>query len=256
MADREEEILYKHLIELSNRAYRNSVYCFSDFLSIAQQDIFYKAVTDPEFGGISYELFGGNDNCERKMVRFGSADDFGYEQDFPIRSIKVSPVSKKFAGQVSHRDFLGALMGLGMDRKKFGDIFVDDKEAYIYVEESACDYVFDNLTSVGKNTVLCTYSELPDSYIRQALTPKLIQVSSPRIDAVISKVYNLSRKDTLPYFSEKKVSVNGRIVENNDKNLSEGDTVTVRGCGKFNFVRNMGLSRKGKQNIEVEIFGK
>ena len=218
--DREEEILYKHLIELSNRAYSNNVYFFSDFLSIAQQDVFFRAAPDPDFGRVKYELYGGNVSCERKMVKFGSREDFGYDLEFPIKCIKVSPYSRKFAGEHTHRDYLGALMSLGLDRKKFGDIFVDGKDAYIYVEDSASEYVMENFTSVGRDMVSCSYSELPGSYIKNALTSKLIQVSSPRIDAVISRVYNLSRKDTLPYFSERKVSVNGRIVENNDKNLT------------------------------------
>ncbi len=252
----EDEILYKRIIELSNRSYSNNIYCFTDFLSMAQQDIFFRAASDPEFGRISYELFGGNENCERKMVRFGSLNDFGYEQDFPIRCIKVSPASKKFAREHDHRDFLGSLMSLGIDRKKFGDIFVYENEAYIYAEESTCEYIFDNLTSVGRDVVKTEYSQLPDDYIQASLTPKMIQVASKRADAVIARVYNLSRKDTLPYFTEKKVSVNGRIAENNDKILLEGDTVTVRGFGKFNFIKDMGLSKKGKHNIEVEIFGK
>ena len=256
MTDQEDAILYKHLIELSNRAYSNNIYCFSDFLSMAQQDVFFRAVRDPDFGNVRYSLFGGNDNCERKMVRFGSIEDFGYEQEYPIRCIRITPAAPKFAREHSHRDFLGSLMSLGLDRRKFGDIFVDEKEAYVYVEESACDFVFENFTSVGHDIVSLSYSKLPESYIKKTLIPKLIQVSSPRADAVISRVYNLSRKETLPYFSEKKVFVNGRLVENNDRTLSEGDTVTVRGFGKFNFTKDAGLSKKGKHNIEVEIFGR
>ena len=71
-----------------------------------------------------------------------------------------------------------------------------------------------------------------------------------------SPLDNLSRKDTIPYFTEKKVSVNGHIVENNDKILSAGDSVSVRGFGKFNIIEEGGLSRKGKLNLVVEIFGR
>ena len=91
---------------------------------------------------------------------------------------------------------------------------------------------------------------------KAALKEITIQVASPRADAVIAKVYNLSRKDTIPYFTEKKVSVNGHIVENNDKMLAAGDTVSVRGFGKFNLLSEGGLSRKGKLNLTVEIFGR
>ena len=250
----EEQLLYKRLIELSNRAYQNNVYTFSDFLGLSGQDIFYQATRDKSFAPIKYDLFGGYENCERKMVRFGSEADFGYEMDYPIKCIKVEPLTRKFAKEYTHRDYLGSLMGLGIDRKKFGDIFVDGMDAYIYADESTADYLLENLVSVGRNSVKCSISDLPDSYKKSALKEATIQVASPRADAVIARVYNLSRKDTLPYFAEKKVYVNGHLVENNDKILSAGDTVSVRGHGKFNIASEGGLSRKGKLNLTVEIF--
>ena len=251
----DELLLYKRLIELSNRAYQNNIYTFSDFLSLSQQEVLYQASRDKAFAPIRFDLFGGYENFERQMVRFGSEADFGYLVDFPISCIKIEPLAKKFAKEYTHRDYLGSLMSLGIDRKKFGDIFVDGMDAYIYVEESTTDYIFENFVSVGRNSVKCSFAELPEEYKKAALKESTIQVASPRADAVIAKVYNLSRKDTLPYFTEKKVSVNGHIVENNDKTLAVNDTVSVRGFGKFNIINEGGLSKKGKLNLVVEIFG-
>ena len=252
----DEQLLYKRLLELANRAYQNNIYTFSDFLSLSQQDVMYQASRDKDFSPIKFDLFGGYENCERKMVRFGSEADFGYQVEYPIKCIKVEPLAKKFAKEYTHRDYLGSLMSLGIDRKKFGDIFVDGMDAYIYADESTADYLLENFVSVGRNSVKCSISELPESYKKAALKETTVQVASPRADAVISKVYNLSRKDTIPYFTEKKVSVNGHIVENNDKTLSAGDSVSVRGFGKFTIIEEGGLSRKGKLNLVVEIFGK
>jgi RNA-binding protein YlmH len=251
----EEQLLYKRLIELANRAYKNNIYTFSDFLSLSQQEILYQAARDKSFAPIKYDVFGGYENCERKMVRFGSEADFGYEVEYPIKCIKIEPLAKKFAKEYTHRDYLGSLMSLGIDRKKFGDIFVDGMEAYIYADESTADYLLENFVSVGRNSVKCSFSELPETYKKAALKEATIQVASPRADAIIARVYNLSRKDTIPYFTEKKVSVNGHIVENNDKILSEGDSVSVRGFGKFNILSEGGLSKKGKLNLNIEIFG-
>ena len=252
----DEQLLYKRLLELANRAYQNNIYTFSDFLSLSQQDIMYQVARDKAFAPIKYDTFGGYENCERKMVRFGSQEDFGYQVEYPIKCIKVEPLAKKFAKEYTHRDYLGSLMSLGIDRKKFGDIFVDGMDAYIYADESTADYLLENFVSVGRSSVKCSVSELPDSYKKAALKESTIQVASPRADAVIAKVYNLSRKDTLPYFSEKKVSVNGHIIENNDKALAAGDSVSVRGFGKFNILSEGGLSRKGKLNLVVEVFGR
>ncbi|MBR4707239.1 MAG: hypothetical protein IKP29_04205 [Pseudobutyrivibrio sp.] len=251
----EEQLLYKRLIELANRAYKNNIYTFSDFLSLSQQEILYQAARDKTFAPIKYDVFGGYENCERKMARFGSEADFGYEVEYPIKCIKVETLAKKFAKEYTHRDYLGSLMSLGIDRKKFGDIFVDGMEAYIYADESTADYLLENFVSVGRNSVKCSFSELPETYKKAALKEATIQVASPRADAIIARVYNLSRKDTIPYFTEKKVSVNGHIVENNDKILSKGDSVSVRGFGKFNILSEGGLSKKGKLNLNIEIFG-
>ena len=256
MADQDELILYNRLLELANRAYQNNIYTFSDFLSISQQDVLYRASRDKKFPPIKFDLFGGYENCERKIARFGCEDDFGYTVEHPIVCIQVDPLAKKFAKEYTHRDYLGSLMGLGIDRKKFGDIFVDGMTAYIYVNEDTSDYVIENLTSVGRNSVKCTLSALPDSFIKEALTSITIQCASPRVDAVIAKVYNLSRKDVIPYFLEKKVSVNGHLVENNDKMLSLNDAVSVRGFGKFILASEGGLSKKGKLNLTIEKFGK
>ena len=250
----EEQVLTGRLRDLAKRAYDKNIYTYSSFLSLPEQVLIDSMKDDLSF--IPYSLDGGHELAERKVVGFGSEEMFGYPGSYPISVLKVSPVARKFGEDLNHRDYLGSLMSLGIDRKKFGDIFVDGMDAYIYADESTADYLLENFVSVGRNSVKCSISELPESYKRAALKEATIQVASPRADAVIARVYNLSRKDTLPYFTEKKVSVNGHLVENNDKLLSAGDSVSVRGFGKFNLVEEGGLSRKGKLNLVVEIFGK
>lgn len=256
MTNQDESYFYNRILELANRAYQNNMYVFSDFMGINEQDIFFSALKDKNMPPISYSLFGGNENCERKMACFGSENDFGYQMDFPISCILIEPISPKNAQLYSHRDFLGALMSLGLERKKFGDIFVDKLNAYIYCSTQTAEYIMDNLASVGRNTVKCSYSALPDAYIKETLITQIIQCTSPRIDAIVAKIYNFSRKDVISLFQDRKVYVNGRLVTNNDKALQPGDSVTVRGFGKFTYASNKGISKKGKMNIEIERFGK
>mgnify|MGYP003316864657 CR=1 FL=1 len=218
MNKQDDTLLYNRILELANRAYKNNIYSFTDFLGLSQQDVFYKVIKDAKFPPIHYELFGGSSNCERQVVRFGSEEDLGYAVDFPIVCIKIESLYKN-ATLYSHRDYLGSLMGLGIERKKFGDIIVDQKDAYVFCLDTTGDYVLENLSSVGHNSVKCSLSKLPDSYAQEALTRIIIQCASPRIDAIISKVYNLSRKDAIPLFTEKRVYVNGRIVENKKLHL-------------------------------------
>ena len=119
----EEELLYKRFIELSKKS-ENGYYLFSDFLGLNEQSIFNEAKL--KFGHSKYTLFGGANGCERIMVRFGDAEEFGYEEEFPIKIILAEPKAPKFADKLTHRDFLGAILNLGIERKAIGDIIIKE----------------------------------------------------------------------------------------------------------------------------------
>ena len=115
MEERPEQ-LQKRFLELAERAYQNGTYVFTPFLGIQEQSVFYKM--EKMLPPVPWEAFGGMKGCERRMVRFGSEGLCGYEQPFPIACIAVRPRSAQFAEPLTHRDFLGALMGLGIERDK------------------------------------------------------------------------------------------------------------------------------------------
>lgn len=239
-----EEISVKHILDLANRTYQNNIYTFTDFLSMAQVSDFYQA--SRELPPVPYTLFGGMEGCERLVIRFGNEDYLGYNQDFPIECLLIEPLSEKFAKEYSHRDYLGALMKLGMERKVLGDILVDGKKAYVFCLEKAAELIISELDRVGHNPVKIKRCAAPTEIMESRKKSLTIQVQSMRVDAVIAKTYNLSRSDVLAYFPEKKVAVNGRIVENNDKAVVMGDVISVRGLGKFEISTQGGLSKKGK----------
>ena len=93
--------------------------------------------------------------------------------------------------------------------------------------------------------------ELPDISILRKIEEMRVQVSSVRLDAVISKVYNLSRGDSLELFRAKRVFVDGKLCENSSYGLKEGEIVSVRGFGKFKYLSQGGVSKKGKINVTV-----
>ena len=103
-----DNIFLNHLKDLSKKSEQNYRYTFSHFLSLDEQSIL--RANEKEL--YKHTLFGGCEKCERVVARFGSPDDFGYEEDFPIVCLKAEPVLKKFADELTHRDFLGAIMNL------------------------------------------------------------------------------------------------------------------------------------------------
>jgi len=188
------------------------------------------------------------------MLRFWSEALCGYEAAFPIQCIEILPLIEKFGEELGHRDYLGALMNLGIERSTLGDLVISGKHAFLFCTEKMAPYILDTLDKVRHTNVRCQLAtQIPESTITH-LERKTVQVSAARMDSVIAKVYNLSRSDSVLLFRAKKVFVNGRLNENNSGQLKPGDKVTVRGFGRFCYVETAGETRKGKLNVAVDLY--
>ena len=245
----EEQFTEKRIRDLSDQSYRTNQYTFTGFLTPAQQDIYYRLSHQPEM--MQGTLFGGTADCERQVLRLGSPEEFGYEEDFPICCIRVTPVLAKFADKLTHRDYLGALMHLGIVRDTIGDIVVKEDAVYFFCLEKMADFIVENLSKVKHTQIRCQKMEEVPECVRPDLKPVSLIVSSLRIDGVIAKLYHLSRSQSLNLFREKKIFVNGRQMENNSGVLKESDVVSVRGYGKFVCNGTIHTTKKGNLKIEI-----
>ena len=249
-----EELLKKRLRELARKCYQNNQYTFTSFLSPADLECFYEL--ERELSYVSYKIWGGSELCERVMVRFGGEEELGYVEEFPIVCLQAKPLAAKFADALSHRDFLGALMNLGIERSTLGDIWLIDNVGYLFCVESMADFIIENLGKVKHTSILCSRAEKIPDFADADKQEIKIQVASGRIDAVLAKVYKLSRSEAIELFRQRKVLLNGRLCENNSAFLGEGDRVSVRGYGRFDYLGEQGLSKKGKTNASVIYYGK
>lgn len=250
MEEEKERIqLKKRFQELAEKSYRQNLYTFTGFLGLSEQEDFWQST--PSFVGVSFQLFGGVEDCERKMVRFGSVEALGYEEEYPIECIKISPGNEKFAENLTHRDYLGAFMNQGIERTMIGDLFPVEKECYAFVHSQMADYLCDNLQKVKHTNVRCRKTLSLSEYPVKEPVELALTVSSQRIDGMIAKVYQMSRNQSMELFTRKRIFVNGRLVENNSKALKEGDVVTVRGFGKFIYRGIRYETKKGKQSVLV-----
>ena len=125
-----DELLKKRITELAEKAYQNNIYTFSSFLGMSELSDFYAMQRELSF--VPQTVFGGYEGAERCIIRFGSEELFGYPEEFPVVCLKIRPLMQKFADDLGHRDFLGALMNLGIDRSTIGDIKVGEKEGYLF----------------------------------------------------------------------------------------------------------------------------
>lgn len=246
----EDQLLKNRLTELANRAYEHNQYTFTDFLNITEIAALYQYA--PAFAYVPFTLCGGYGNSERQMARFGSAEALGYEMPFPISCIWVQPLIKKFADEFSHRDFLGALMNLGIERNTIGDIVVRNQEAYVFCTEIIAPYICDSLDQVKHTHVKCSLSKMEVADAEEEYEQMEEIVSSVRIDVVLCKIYHLSRSQSLELFRGKKVFVNSLLCENNGCQLKKGDVVAARGFGKMVYEGVLGETKKEKLRILVK----
>lgn len=252
-AETEKELqqLKKRFLDLANRSWRQNLFAFTGFLSMAEQQVFWQ--TAGELPGKA-ELYGGAKLAERQMVRFGDPAEMGYEEPFPITCILVEPVLEKFSDDLTHRDFLGAVMNLGIDRSTVGDIFLDGKKAYLFCTEAMAPYLLEHLTQVRHTRVTCSIVPEIGQVPERKYEKKEVQVASLRCDSVVAAVYQLSRSQSLELFRAKKIFVNGRQMEHNSYLLKPQDVVSVRGYGKFMFCQEKHTTRKGKLVVETAVF--
>ena len=246
------ELLKKRFIELARRAYSSGTYRFTDFLSLSEQSDFSEI--KKEISGIPYTAFGGAPGCERVIIRFGDEESFGYTEDFPIVTLKAEPKSEKFADRLTHRDFLGALMNLGIERSTLGDIPIINNTAYIFAKEDIAPYIISSLTRVRHTDLAVSVCDtLPEGELYRT-ERKRIQISGERCDSVIAKTFSISREEASGLFSKRLVFLDGRLTESPSRSPKPGEIISVRGYGRIKYVGVSGLSKKGKLNVDVDVF--
>ena len=238
----------RRIQELEETSYRNNQFLFTDFLNEAE----YADVLSLGEPACGMAADGGHEGAERVIVRFGDPESFGYEEPFPIRILRIEPLLEKYADALTHRDFLGALVNLGIDRRVLGDILIDGVTAYLLCRDHIADYICENLTKVKHTNVRCLEVEsIPDT-LRPKPVSRQIQVSSVRLDAVVAHVYNLSRSQAQEVFRSQRVFVNGRLMEDLTYEPKDGDMISVRHCGRFRYTGLERMTRKGKHSVLVE----
>ena len=243
------QLFKNRMNELAQRSYQKGIYTYSDFLTCAQQSELMKLRLS-----VPFTLYSGYTNAERCIAVFGDASDFGYEPSAPLSFIRIEPLNQKFADKLTHRDFLGSLMGLGIRREMLGDIIINENAAYVICIDSIADYIVDNLDKVKHTSVKCTGCDtLPDAALPE-LTYKELIVSSERLDVVVSAVYNLSRNESKAEIESELVFCNSTLQTNSSYLLPSGTVVSVRGYGRFIYDGILRITKKDRYVIAVRIY--
>lgn len=167
-SEKEVHLLERRLIDLSRVAYQRDIITFTDFLNLNEQNILHTLPKDSLYTG--YILFGGYASAERQMaafipealsLRYGKKNLLPEELGYPFQAVEICPRNIRFAEDLTHRDFLGAILNLGIERSRTGDILLEEHRAYLFAQTEIAELV-------SRGTVECAAytGEMPSDRTR------------------------------------------------------------------------------------------
>lgn len=220
---------------------------YTDFLTPEEQAILEKLCKNER---VSVSFCGGKSEFERAVAVLSK-----YENDFlfPVEVLKIKG-NFKFE-KITHRDYLGALLSLGIKREKIGDINVYDDGAEIWLHKDISDYVSLSLGKIKNTGVKIEKISFDESREKiQKFKQLNINVASMRLDAVISSLLNTSRTLASNLISSGNVKVNYVNVDESSKKLNEGDMLSIKGHGRYILESVIRTTRSDRMVLSIKQF--
>ena len=255
--EKDDKILLAQVLDKIEAVEKKNKIEYTDFLDLAQIELVQKFINKIRVE--NYMSYGGFEQAERKMFVF-------YPEKFNVNVVEKNlsnivqiiriELPDDLKGKYTHRDYLGAVIKLGIERKKVGDIIVDNNGADIIIDKDISKFLLDNLGSLTRfSKSEITIQNVED--LRQVEIKKEeieIIVSSMRLDNVISELARCSRNKALDIINQERVFINFECETKKTKQIKTGDMVTIRGKGRF-FVKEIsGQTRSGRTVIKIEKF--
>ena len=251
-AEGDDRLLLAKVLDRAEQAQSRNIPANTDFLSPQQQVLaldLLRLAGIPESG---YVRLGGYEGAERNIILFlpDWLDAEAAETQSPIRILRAS---FREEDKLSHRDFLGSLMGMGIVREKLGDILVSPDSADLMVLESVADFLRQSWDSAGRAHLKITEIEPWELQVPEIRCQEVRDtVSSLRLDAIASTGFRMARGKAAELITSGRVQLNWRECTKPDKLLAQGDTVSARGFGKFELTEVGGLTKKGRTSITLK----
>lgn len=201
---------------------------FSLFLNGLQIEIAKEFILQNKLD--NYMLYGGRENAERLVLGAFSPYDTPEEQDFPITHVTSRYPEN---AELSHRDFLGAMMALKITRESIGDILISPGRCDFFVLAPVLDIILNELTKVGSFGVKTAKGTPGDFVVLERFDTVRGTIGSARIDSLVSMLTKLSREKAAQLISSDRVERNYIKATDGARKFNAGDIFTIRGYGKY-----------------------
>ena len=244
----EDRVLLAKLWDKINAGLRRNIPANTCFLSPREQEMArYLFGEEP-----GLQFFGGYEDAERKMLIYlpEYLDESSlYGEDSPMVCLRATYFE---ADTLSHRDFLGALMGAGIARETVGDICVGTGCCDFFVTAEIAPYILQNFLSAGRtrlhlNQVSLSEARIPEPEIKEIKDT----VASLRLDSVVSSGFRIGRSLAAQYISAGKAAIDGLPCEKPDKTVTEGMKISIRGLGKIKLASINGKTKKDRISVVI-----
>ncbi|MGN1015027.1 MAG: RNA-binding protein [Butyricicoccus sp.] len=250
----EERIMLTRVLDKAATCREKCYLTATRFLDLREAALAEQALR--QMGERHWMFCGGYPDAERRVIVF--LPDYMEElteedEEFPITVIRCT---KHKADALTHRDYLGSLMGLQIKRECIGDILVGEHGADLIVLKEIAPFLLTNYGKAGRKHLQT--EEVPLKELRvPELEVKFIRdtVASLRLDAVCASLFRIPRTRAAESIRAGKVFLNQRPCTQPDKEIQLGDKITLRGMGRGEVDDILGESRKKRIVISLKKFG-
>ncbi len=244
----EDRMLLAKVWDKINTGMQRNIFSNSCFLSPRELEMTRLLFGEPE----GLLRFGGYPEAERQMLCYLPdylSEDTLSDDDAPIVCLRATYFN---GDSLSHRDFLGALMGAGIARETIGDICVGSGSCDFFAVKEIVPYLLSNFNSAGRTKLRLQKIPLSDAQIPEPEVKEVCDtLASLRLDAVLGAGFKIARAPACAYINAGKASINGLPCTKSDKAILQGDTISVRGLGKIKLVQINGQTKKGRISVII-----
>ncbi len=248
MEDKKEQFFARHMGELAERAYSGQYPIYSDFLTTREYTIINQI--RKQFPPVNLEFFGGHEDCDHRICGFFPKD--WQTLDFPVCCIRVDIQNSHYAQLLTHRDYLGAILNLGIERSKVGDIRICNETAFVFCKEEFAPFIVEHFKMVKHTPVHCELLSSTENIPPQQWEEIHRSVASCRLDNIVSAITGRSRGKAAELIRQGLVVAEHEVQSSVSFFCHDEAIITIRGYGKYRLqIPIDSYTRKGKQKIII-----
>ena len=249
-SNEDERVLVSNILDKVYRFEKSDKLEYTNFLNLNEFSIISSILNELK---IKYEVFSLNDVLNKKMI-FLIPEYITIDKEFFSNYISVLKITPNVSNKLTHKDYMGAIYNLGINHDIIGDIFVNEKEGYVFCIKNMSEFIKLNLFNVGKQEVKVKELDINLKEVKElkiSTEEKEIITTSLRADAVLASMYNLSRSEVKEKINKGDLYINDKVNYYLDKPLKELDIVSFKRCGKLKIGKVIRKTRSNRYVLVV-----